>query len=126
MLEVKKPCQWPGASDSEEIRPDLLVRDLDHRGIFIWRAGHARRHLVHYLTGHGHSLALDLTELLSQEHRIRERVNETVRDMVDDGAFCGSIKIRMQDYHKNDWRLALGSFSLNWNMVAPGVVRLSP
>ena len=85
--------------------------------------GYSSTYMDHFLGGSGRCFELSVDALLEEDMGVRARV---ISGLAKAGS-AGSGKIDIQQIHfKNqDWRLAIGAFSIHWKKIDRGRVRLS-
>jgi hypothetical protein len=107
------------------VLPDAAVVALV-RAYFAVRYPRASDALVHYLEGGGRDFPVNLTEMLLDNPRAKERVAKHIgggHQVGDAGQWIdktsGGAPIRQSDYDSEDWRLALGGIDqVDWEIVA--------
>jgi hypothetical protein len=88
--------------------------------------GLAAKHLDHFLFGQGEPIEFRLATLLNEDVGVRKRLSDSIvqrlqgnpslaRKNMSGGDFV--VPIRQRDFAIPDWRNALGSFPIEWEVV---------
>lgn len=78
----------------------------------------SRLHLDHYLNGKGRPLKINTGQLLKADMA----VGQLLASSVVRGGGEGLVHIPQWQMASLDWRLAVGSFDLNWHCVGSGIL----
>lgn len=89
--------------------------------------GRAAKFVDHFLFGGGEDIVFSTGTLLNEDVGVRKRVSDVIMERLHDNSelikreksMSGGdylISIRQKDYAISDWRNALGSFSIEWEL----------
>lgn len=123
-----------------DAKKSILVRAVDAR---YGPNGRAMKHMLHFLSGSGQSQEISLSALLKEDAGVRARIEgETVRRAngiqtlreIDEkqrmslkhGAIDPSITLFQKNFAVDDWCGALGTFALDWSLIACPARKSSP
>lgn len=90
--------------------------------------GRAAKFVDHFLFGGGEDIVFSAGMLLNEDPGVRKRVSDAIVErlrtkpslLTMEKDMCGGdflIPIRQRDYAISDWRNALGSFAIEWELV---------
>ena len=88
--------------------------------------GRAAKFLDHFIFGNGEPIAFDCAQLVKDDAGVRRRITSQIRSrLLADAHLCHRnisggdflVAIRQKDYEVGDWKNALGSFPLEWEVV---------
>ena len=85
--------------------------------------GRASKHLQHFLGGTGKDLHFDSSILVQQDPQVRLTIENHIRGEVVIGnqnkssIGFGRVPVKQSNFQNQDWRLALGSFHFDWEIV---------
>ena len=89
--------------------------------------GRAAQFLEHFLSGSGKTIKFDCKTLLKEDSGVRQRVTSEIIKRIKanpsllTAKYCGGdlcMPIRQSDFSVLDWKYALGSFPIEWSVIA--------